>query len=262
MRSLLLLTLSLLLLAACSTPQKISTPTEKTIPFAAKNWLATVPEGDYSIGISYSDPMFGNTTTALARDFAAVVMSRNHSAYVVDKQILLELAREREIDLTRMSFNFVVSADMDFLSRAARDLVLLDSFNAYGFFIGLYGLEPRKLSAKDTAISNSPTIDPEAAMQEIYLEGNTLYSTATSRQAELQDAFNLAQEKALRQIAQYRLQTVLAKIRSYDDETDQAMALETVTRNQQCRFDSVSIIHHQVGETHSYSVTLRLKADK
>jgi len=250
----------ILILAGCSamqTPQQQSS----NLPFTAKAWFADLPEGEYSIGIAYADPIFGNTATALAKDFAAVAISRNHSSYVVDKEILLELANQSELDLTRMSFNFVVSADMDFLHRAGRDLVLLDSFESAGLFLGLYGLQEADPD-RSKLVMQFQEKPAWANRSGIYIAGNTLYSVSSSHQAELKDAFLAAQEQALRQIAQYRLQNVVGKIRSIDDRTDQALALETVTRNQTCRFDKIYVQRQRIDQADSYTLYIQLKAEK
>ncbi len=248
------------ILAGCSAVQLPQEPNSH-IPFTAKAWFASLPEGEYSIGIAYADPIFGKTATALAKDFAAVAISRNHSSYVVDKEILLELADQSELDLTRMSFNFVVSADMDFLHQAARDLVLLDSFESAGLFLGLYGLQ--KVDPDRSELVMQPQEKPAWANHNgIYIEGNTLYSVSATHQAELKDAFLAAQEQALRQIAQYRLQNVVGKIRSINDRTDQVLALETVTRNQTCHFDKIFVQRQRSDQADSYTLCIQLKAEK
>ena len=232
-----------------------------SIPFKAKAWLAELPEGEFSIGVAYADPVFGNTASTLAKDFAAVAISRNHSSYIVDKQILLELANQSELDITRINFNVVVSADMDYLHRAAKELLLLDSFNSRGLFFALYGMGSTSPDKREITLLSDEK-PAWAKKSGIYLSGDKLFSIGSAHQAELQDAFYAAQEIALRQIAQYRLQTVLGKIRSIDDRTDQALALETVTRNQACQFDRIFIEPQKIAGSFSWSVYMQLKAYK
>jgi len=252
------LLLSLFVLSGCASVP--ATQATNAIPvFTTRAWLAELPEGEFSIGIAYADPVFDRSSSALAKDFAAVAISRNHASYIVDKQILLELAKQTELNLTSISYNVVVSADLDFLHQAASNLVLVDCFVSHGLFIGLYSLKQAKVTKTDTQMN--PAEKPEwAAKTGVQLRSDKLYSVATSHQAELADAFYAAQEQALRQIAQYRLQNVMAKIRSINDETDQALALETVTKNQNCLFHRFFIEPQQLNETLSYTVTMELIA--
>lgn len=250
-----------LLLASCAAPHISSEPLIRSTPFEARQWLARLPEGEYAIGISYADPYGRDSSQALAKDFAAVGMSRNHASYIVDKEIILDLANAREVDLNRINFNVVVSADLDFLHRSARDLKLVDSFSSSGYLIGLYSLNQESWSSSETVIMNGD--QPDWGKREgISLSGDVLYSVASSHQAELGDALNLAQEIALRQIAQYRLQNVLAKIRSIDDRVDQALALETVTRSQNCSFNRLHIRQFKSDESLSYEVIVQMKSYK
>ncbi len=247
-------------LSACSANQPINEP-DGSIPFKAKAWLAELPEGEFSIGIGYADPVLGNTAFAMAKDFAAVAISRNHSSYIVDKQILLELSNQSAEKLNRMNFNVVVSADMDYLHKAAKELLLLDSFSTAGLYLALYGLESTTPDKSELILL--PEEKPAWSKRSgIYLSDDKLCSVGSAHQAELQDAFYEAQEIALRQIAQYRLQTVLGKIRSLDDRADQVLALETVIHNQACRFDRIFIEQQRIAGSFSWTVTMQLKADK
>jgi hypothetical protein len=247
------------MLAACAAPPQIDSQAIRGIPFTTKQWLAELPEGEFAIGISYADPNLEATSGAIAKDYAAVAMSRNHASYVVDKEIFLDLANAPELDLNRLSFNVVVSADLEFLRHCSNNLQLVDSFVSAGYFIGLYGInKPVTISESSVELNEIP---PAWYNREgVSLMDKQLNSVASSHQARLGDALNMAQEKALRQIAQYRLQNVLGKIRSINDRTDQAIALETVTRNQECYFQRINIYQWKSGESFSYTVYVQMGA--
>lgn len=261
MSRLLCLAIVLILLAACSAPQTSYVPSLQNVPFKAEQWLAQLPEGEYAIGISYTDPNLGNTSDTMARDYAAVAMSRNRSSYVVDKEVILDLANAPDVDLTRMSFNVVVSADLDFLHSSARELKLCASYETAGYYIGLYSLNGYAVNTAGV-VYMTENIPTWAQREGISLTGDKLYSVASSHQAELGDALNLAQEIALRQVAQYRLQNVLGKIKSIDDRVDQAIALETVIRSSNCRFNRIYIHQQKSGESSSYTVYVQLRSNK
>ncbi|MDP2173637.1 MAG: hypothetical protein Q8M98_01040 [Candidatus Cloacimonadaceae bacterium] len=259
--------LSLLLILLVSACAKNRAPLQKDIvppqhlAFDAPGWLWELPAGGYVIGITYADNFYSDGAVDFARDFAAVSLSRNHSSYIVDKEIVLSLAMQEEIDWAKISFNVVVSSDIGFLYRASAGLKMIDSYEINGYLIGLFGfidgsVKPEKLSM------NSTNIPDWSASHSVYTNGKTLYSVASSHQASLMDAWNMAQELALRQIAQYRLQNVVAVVRATNDIMQRNIAIETVTRSQNVYLDKSFIAPFKQDNIVSYKVFLQLKSVK
>ncbi len=262
MRYLPLFLLLSLLLCSCAARKASSDqppqPKSRELPFTAPGWLWEIPSGSYSIGFGYPDTFFSSRADSIARDYAAVSISRNHSAFVVDKKAIMDLAISNTQFSEDMDFKVVVSADMDYMHRAYQTLRLLDSMDTMGYMIGLYGFI-------DGAVDSAPRVmDPAqkpdwCADSDVYTQNNTIYSVASGYAADLPGAWTLAQEKALRQIGQFRVLNVLGKIRATDDTLQKNMALETVTRGYKAYFDRCFIVPVKWDNTHSYRVYLRMK---
>lgn len=264
MRYLSFVILIMLLLSACAgnrAPQQEYYEPSEHLAFEAPAWLWQIPAGGYVVGISYADTFYSDGAEDFARDFAAVSLSRNHSSYIVDKEMVLSLAMQEEIDWTKVSFNVVVSSDIDFLYRASEGLKMLDSYEVNGYLIGLFGfIDGSAASAK--SFMDAGNIPDWTNALSVYTTGNTLYSVAGSHQVSLLDAWNMAQELALRQIAQYRLQKVVANVRATEDIMQRNLAIETVTRSQNVYLDRCFIIPLKQGNNVSYKVFLQLKGEK
>lgn len=251
----------LLLLVGCASNkprgqiQQDNTP-ELELPFTAPGWLWQIPAGNYAIGITYGDSFYSGGAGDFARDFAAVSLSRNHSSFVVDKQMIISLAMQKEVDWRKQNFNVVVSSDLDYLHEAGKNLVMLDSTQVSGYLIGLFGQKQGKV--KGEMLTSDPANRPSWIQNTVYADNNTLFSVGYSHQATLMDAWNLAQELALRQIGQFRLQNVVAEVRATEDEMRRNIAIETVTRSQNVFFDKSFIIPVRKGNTSSYKVYLQL----
>lgn len=251
----------LLILSGCA-KQKIieqSLPQSKAMAMAVKGWLATLPVGEYAIGISYENEYFPSSTESLSRDFAAISLSRNHASYVVDKEVILSLADIQEIDYTSVKFNVVVSADMDYLKRASKELKLIDSFHSAGMHFGLFSFKQGSVP-QDQYLFNPDEPPQWISDSEISVTNGKLIAISKAQEAELPDAFVSAQEKALSLIAQYRLQHVLAVIRDMGDVHDRRMAIETVTKTQTTYLRRVYVIPYQTGNFRSYTVYLQLES--
>jgi len=260
MNRLFLLLGTLLLIMACAKNQveqvQADDTSDEPLSFTAPGWVWQIPAGGYALGITYADSHYSEGAQDIARDFAAVSLSRNHASFIVDKSLVLSLAMQEEIDWKKVNFNVVVSADLDFLRKASEELKLLDSHEVSGYFLGLYGF--LEVTLKTELRSSNPAQLPDWCAQTTYTDKNTLYSVASSQQATLLDAWNLAHELALRQIAQYRLQNVVAQIRATEDTMQRNVAIETVTRSQNVYFDRSFILPIRRGNTTTYKVYLQM----
>lgn len=248
----------LLLLFACASTPKKSVVASIPKYLESRSWLHELPPGEYMIGISYPDEHFPENSEAMGKAFAAIALSRNHSAFVVDKELLLTLADNKEIDYTSVKYNVVVSSDMEYLNKAANELTLLDSLSVNGIMFSLYAFSPQAVSKKSTQYN--PNALPEwTKASSITIQNNKLVSRAMAHEAELSDAFFNAQENALSQIGQYRIQNVMAEIRDIDDVHRRVMAIETVTKTAPSRLSKIHIVPWQSGEFNSYTVYLELE---
>jgi len=250
----------LIILAACS-----RNSSQPPIPFTHQSrsltpaWLHSIPEGEYMPGIAYPDFHFPKRATEQAKEFAAIALSRNHSSYIVDKEALLTLADHRDIDYSSKRFDLVVSADLDYLNYAMQELKPALSYSAEGLELVLFGINPLPLNtlalAEDTSLI--PAWSKGAALK---LENDRLISTAQAREADLPEAFLAAQELALRQIGQYRVQNVASVVRDWGDVHLRQMSMETVTINSAARLSKAHFVVHEYVPTRSYTVYLQLEA--
>jgi len=263
----LLLLLPIILLTACAAnnsppvpnPQPVPhTPKIEIIPFDAPAWLWEIPQGECAIGIAYDDPMFSTGAEETARDYAAVSYSRNNGSYIVDKSVLYSLAEETEIDWGRMDFRVVVSADTTVLRTAARDLRLIDKYSYHGYLITLHGLKDTQPDLSRKPMSQNEI--PQWCKPGLSISGSEVFAVGHSLQAELIDAWSLAHEEALREIARYRLQNVLTKVKATENIVDKRMAIETVIHNRTVYYDKAFILCIKNDQTRSYRVFLQLRA--
>ncbi len=253
--------IAVLLLTGCSVfrpkPAVPHVPDVKILPFDAQQWLWQIPEGDYAVGISYSDTFYSDNAEDDARDFAAVCLSRNHSAYIVDKENIITLAEDRELDLKQANFNVVVSEDLEYLRRASKELKLLGQFDTRGYFLGLYGFidtNPDTLS-----VIMNPADPPNWIKKPgVRIEKKKVICVASSRQASLIDAFSAAQEIALRSLGQYIVRDVTAQVRATNEVMERNLLMETVTRSHSVFFDKVFIRQLKIDGSDSYEVFLQL----
>jgi hypothetical protein len=256
-----LLILSLVLLS-CSENKakddKTNTVPSREVPFEAPAWLWEIPSGSYAIGFGYPDTFYTTRADSLAKDYAAVSISRNHSSFVVDKQAIMNLAISDTQFSDKMDFNVVVSADLDYMRRAYQNLRLLDSVNVMGYMIGLYGFIDGDVDGAPR-VMYPDQVPAWCADGSLYVQNNTLYSVASGYASDLPAAWTLAQEKALRQIGKYRVMKVVGKIRATDDTLKKSMAMETVTTAYKAYFERSFIVPVKWGNTTSYRVFISMR---
>ncbi len=158
-----------------------------------------------------------------------------------------------------MNFQVVVSADTTILKMAARDLKLIDKYSYHGYMITLHGLKGTK--APTTRMPMRQTEVPAWCKPGLQVKDNTILAVGASHQVELMDAWMLAQEAALREIARHKIQKVLAQVRATDELLEKSMAAETVFQSQKAQFDRAFILYIKTEHSRSYKVFLQLKTD-
>jgi len=224
-------------------------------------WLMELPQGDYAIGIAWRPTLFDGDSEDSARDFAAVSMSRNHSAYVVDKSLVYSLSQMEEIDWNNVNFNVVVSADTTYLRKAAEELIMLDSVEVHGFVIGLFGFHETEID-KTLRMMQRSTMPAWCEQTHLTISGESVYITGTALSANLIDAWQEAQETALRTIARYRVQRVVSRILTRNDWLHEFTQMETVLRNQRVYLSRSFIEFRHIADQPSYRVYLQFRADR
>jgi hypothetical protein len=256
-------------LAACSRNRDhrdlsswvIYEPVETVLDFEISHWLDQMPEGDNSIGISYAAPPTGAVETEYGRDFAAIALSRNHSSYIVDKHSVMSLAAQTEENYRAANFNLVVSQDLDYLRGAAENLQLVSSYKSNGYVLSFYAFDQVPLDTLMLSrFENNGHITPNWALNSgVTLDNGRILSVASSRQATLMDAFNMAHEMALRYVGQHLVRNVVDIMRTENEVLERSSAFETVIQSPSLCFDKVYIRGYRIEGFNSYEVFIRIK---
>lgn len=257
-------TIIIFTLVSCAAP----TPARTVTPNYAKkvvypylevpSWLCNLPEGENAIGIAWNNENSKPNLDDVAREGAAVSLTRNHSSFVVDKTAVIKYAEQTELTSIGRDFKIVVSADTSYLNWADRNLISQASTSFNGYKLSLFSvqtLKPDKTIIR-CSIANLPAWTKKS---DVYLEDGYLYIPGFSSQAGLIDAWKTAQENALRKLAQYRLTTVLGSLRSTEDWTKKLLILETVTQSPNATMSNSWIYQKKVDTLNSYGVYILLK---
>lgn len=266
MRKLLFLLLLALLLSSCVTSKKqkvkkVYQPQETFVPFEAPAWLWKIPSGSYSIGFGYSDTFYSNRADSLAREFASVSISRNHSSFVVDKEALKAWASETQSDWSSAGLKLVVSSDLDYLKRTYQKLQLIDAVDVHGYRIGLFGFIDGQVENQIQTMDGNQL--PDWCLDEhTQLNGNVLFCTASGLASSLPDAWNLAHERALRLIGKYRFQKVKGVFETETDMSQRHTAIETVTRSYKAYFEKSFIVPISIEGQKSFKVYLQVRSQE
>jgi hypothetical protein len=269
--SILLVVIVTILLTSCSKNKPVEPPkSTNNIQTVSKTvytiidvpaWLLFPPDGDVAYGIAVDNNSKKNPSLNVAKEFAAVSMSRNHGSFIVDKSALLSLSEQKEIDYKKVDFNVVVSSDTTYLKKAYKEIKPLAETSFHGYKVFIMGKEDYKLNNDIVQVSVS-SIPSWCIGQQTHEDEEFVYVIGTSSDANLAMAWKNAQESALRKLAQYRLTNVMGSIQATDNTTQKAMLIETVTRNSNASFVKNWVFHKQVNNASSYSAFIMLKSKK
>lgn len=263
MKRILLLLLILISLNACSKHRGISVskPTihEEIGDFDAPAWLWQIPSGSYAIGFAYANPRLSSQADSIAKEYAAVVLSRNHSSFVVDKKAIYEWANAESSISKEAKLHLVVSSDMEYLQKAHQDLIKLDEIKLMGYHIALYGFID---GAVDAAITQMKGKQRPAWCEDAHVsqDGKVIHIVASETAASLPDAWFLAHEKALSLMGKYRLQKIAASHESTDVLNLRKFTDETVTISYKAYLDKCFIVPIKKEGMQSFKVYLSLRS--
>lgn len=266
-KSLLLLIILGLALVSCHqnrhvgpvTPVPVNVQTVE--PFDAPAWLWDLPDGQYAIGIAYSDGIsgtaVGSSAEIAAKEYAAVCMSRSKSSFVVDNKIVV-MENDEQI-LNQMNFNVVVSADPQIMHTANEKLKLVDKIDHKGYFIGLYGYNKTKVNNEIWPM----TMDnlPDWTKLSVSKDNKNLYATGMAVEAYLMTALFTAHENAAKELGRYKKQLVMSILKSVNDRVDKKGLFETLTRSYDSYIDKVHIVMIKNNQTPSFRAYVRLKTN-
>ncbi len=261
-----LLLLIIIGLAACTQNKVVQVSAEPQVQveigdFEAPAWLWQVPSGSYAIGFAYTDTHREARADSIAREYAAVVLSRNHSSFVVDKRAIFEWADEENSDSKEAKLKLVVSADMEYLKKAHQDLIKLDSADLMGYHLALYGFIDGKVDGRIRKMKGNK-VPAWCADATVSQDGKVINVVASALAASLPDAWFMAHENALRLMGKYRLQKIAGSHESSDEMDIRKFTDETVTISYKAYLDKCFIIPMKTEGMQSFKVYLSLRSQE
>lgn len=263
MRRISLLLLIVISLVAC-TGNKVREPVEPEVrveigDFEAPAWLWQVPSGSYAIGFAYMDTHLEAKADSIAREYAAVVLSRNHSSFVVDKKAIVEWADEVNSGSKEAKLNLVVSAEMEYLKKAHQELIKLDGVDVMGYHLALYGFIDGTVdrSVRKMRGNEVPAWCEDANVTQ---DGKVINVVASALAASLPDAWFMAQERALTLMGKYRLQKIAGSHESSGEMDIRKFTDETVTLSYKAYLDKCFIVPIKTDGIQSFRVYLSLRS--
>ena len=227
--------------------------------FEAPAWLWQVPSGSYAIGFAYTDTHLEAKADSIAREYAAVVLSRNHSSFVVDKKAVYEWADEVNSGSKEAKLNLVVSADIEYLQKAHQELIKLDSIDVMGYYLALYGFIDGTVDGQARLMRGNqvPAWCEDASVTQ---DGKVINVVSSGLAASLPDAWSMAHEKALTLMGKYRLQKIAGSHESSEELDIRKFMNETVTISYKAYLNKCFIVPIKTDGMQSFRVYLSLRS--
>jgi hypothetical protein len=264
MKRISLLLLIVISLAACTQNKVVPVPVEPEVKveigdFEAPMWMWQVPSGSYAVGFAYTEPHLEARADSIAREYAAVVLSRNHSSFVVDKLAVVEWADEVNSGSKEAKLKLVVSSDMEYLQKAHQNLIKLDSADVMGYHLALYGFIDGKVDGRVRKMRGNkvPAWCEDATVTQ---DGKVINVVASALAASLPDAWFMAHEKALTLMGKYRLQKIAGSHESSAKMDIRKFTDETVTLSYKAYLDKCFIVPIKTDGMQSFKVYLSLRS--
>ena len=215
---------SILIMCSCTTNNQIyKQQTQDRFEIAPlPKWVYTTPE-NFVVGISQKS-MNSDEMKEAAKQNAAVMKSRNQASYTIDKYASTSSDHTLKSNATEFKLN--VSSSPQVTEQIYNSLVLVDSVEVLGYFIGLFSATKGELntSFKSTTIMKIPKLFENNKLE---VKANKVICYKTVRSSSLVLAWNNAAEEARYEIANYLEKKVQSAIINTDEITEKRIALET-----------------------------------
>ncbi len=225
---------------------------------AIPRWLHELPEGDFTIGISHRERDVENMQ-AYAKQHATISKSRN------DNSICIIKYTHQSSDLTHKDaearFEINVSASPDSLMKIYEALELVDNYNLYENFVGIYSKQKRELSDyhRETI---TPYLDPQEFSEPIIEKDTKVESYSTGSSTNLIRAWDRAAEVARNQLAAYVQKNVQSFVGRVDEKMHKDIAIETSIILGKMRISKSIITMEMVDNLLSYVVYLKIEMER
>lgn len=225
---------------------------------AIPRWLHELPEGDFTIGIAHRERDEENMHIH-AKQHATISKSRN------DNSICIVKYTHQSSDLTHKDtearFEINVSASPDSLVKIYEALLLIDSYNLYENFVGIYAYSKKELSDHHREII-TPEFDPLEFAEPIIVKEEKLESYASASSTNLIRAWDRAAEQARNQLASYIQKNVESFVGRIDEKMHKDIAVETSIILGKMRISKGIITMEMVDNLLSYVIYLMIEMEK
>ncbi len=224
MKKKIILTLILFIIAGCATHKEIyrqETRDRFEIPLLPK-WVYNTPD-DFVVGISQKS-MNSDEMQETAKQMAAVMESRNHASYTIEKYAATSSENILKSNVTEFKLN--VSSSPQKTKGIYNSLELVDSVEALAYFFGLFSTNNKEIEAsyKRSDIRRNPLYFEKDKLE---ISGNTITCFKTVSSSSLVLAWEKAAVEARSEIAKYLEKKVQSAIINTDEITEKRLALET-----------------------------------
>ncbi len=201
-----------------------------------------------------------------AKSMAAVSLSRNTSSYNIAKLARIYADDNNSAFDESAEFNHTVSADTSLMYRLASSLKEVSSCTLPSYKLMLFRYTPDSTSkfsidstAQQTTLKEKPAWFCDLGVK---TADAGIYGYGFSRSAELVEAWEEAQELALREIAKYESKIVKSMIKQRNEDLSNAITIETITKAGAVKFSQIGILMEKRGPLISYLVYMELKKGK
>ncbi len=232
MRKLIILLLSLFVIVGCATQNKIYRQKAQDvfeIPSLPK-WVNSTPDY-FVVGISRKS-MNHDDMKDSAKQMAAIMESRNHASYTIEKYASTSNEEILKSNVTQFKLN--VSSSPQQTEHIYDSLILVDSTEALGYFFGLFSMASSEVQSSDKKgyIQRLPEYYD---IDKLMISNNTITCFKTESSASLVHAWEKAAEEARFEIAKYFEKQVQSVIINTDEITEKRIALETAEKLSQMK---------------------------
>ncbi len=224
MKNVIILILILFIIVSCATHNEIyrqKTQDKLEIPPLPK-WIYNTPD-NFVVGISQKSMNYDEMEEA-AKQMAAVMESRNHASYTIEKYAATSSDNTLKSNVTEFKLN--VSASPQKTEQIYNSLELVDSMEAFGYFFGLFSATNNGIddSFKRANILRMPEFFDKDKLE---ISDNIINCYQTESSSSLVLAWENAAVEARYKIAKYLEKEVQSAIINTDEITEKRIALET-----------------------------------
>jgi hypothetical protein len=224
-------------------------------------WVAFSPSGETAIGIAPVTGSKKNDSTELTKKFAALSLAKNHGSFIVDKSALIKLSEKNEKEMKPADFEAIEKGESVTLYQQNDDLSLLSQTDCKGYKLCLYSLEKQTVNNDLIRVSADRTPD-WCKNGETTEDQEFVYVIGYGENTDLVEAWQSAQDEALKNLVHYRLLHILPKLKAAVDTDSKMQIIDKIPSDAGASFAKTWFFHKQVNTESSFNVFIMLKASK